>query len=164
VDEVGSGTIVLDTRKTAPGLRELDKDAVALGGATNHRLGLYDGVLIKDTHRALVPSITEGVARAVAAGHPRERITIEVRSVDEVREAMAAGAGRALLDNMSLSEMAEAVRAARGRIVLEASGGLRPGSLHAVAATGVDALSIGALTHSVRAADLAMEMEQEAAS
>ncbi len=151
---------ILDTRKTAPGLRILDKYAVAAGGAVNHRMGLYDAVMIKDSHLGTGEPIRDGVARALAAGCPAERITVEVGSIEQLREAIAAGAGRALLDNMDVETMREAVRAAAGRIVLEASGGLRPGRLAEVAETGVDFLSLGWLTHSAPAADLAMDVEK----
>jgi nicotinate-nucleotide pyrophosphorylase (carboxylating) len=155
----GTGVILLDTRKTAPGLRALDKYAVAVGGGFNHRRGLYDAVMIKDTHLALGHSVSGAVAEVLARGHPPDQVTVEVRTVDQLREAIAAGAGRALLDNMSLETLTECVRIGKGRIVLEASGGLRPGTLRAVAQTGVDALSLGWLTHSAPAADIAMEME-----
>jgi nicotinate-nucleotide pyrophosphorylase (carboxylating) len=155
----GTGAIVLDTRKTAPGLRALDKHAVAAGGGVNHRMGLYDGVMIKDTHLGAGGSLGDAIRRAKGAGHPRERITAEVRTLAELDEAIAAGAGRALLDNMSLDAMRACVGRGKGRIVLEASGGLRPGTLRPVAETGVDALSLGYLTHSSRAADLAMDLE-----
>jgi nicotinate-nucleotide pyrophosphorylase (carboxylating) len=155
----GTGTLVLDTRKTAPGLRALDKLAVAAGGGTNHRMGLHDAVMIKDTHLGSGGSLRDAIRRCLDAGHPRERITAEVRTPDELDEAIAAGAGRALLDNMSLDGLRECVRRGKGKIVLEASGGLRPGTLRAVAETGVDAVSLGYLTHSVRAADLAMDLE-----
>lgn len=155
----GTAAQILDTRKTAPGLRALDKYAVATGGATNHRAGLFDAVMIKDTHLGAAPSITEAVRRVLAAGHPPREVTVEVRTLAQLREALDAGAGRALLDNMPLDALTEAVRVARGRIVLEASGGLRPGALRRVAETGVDCLSLGWLTHSARAADLALELE-----
>lgn len=155
----GTGAVVLDTRKTAPGLRKLDKYAVAVGGATNHRMGLFDAILIKDTHLAVAGSVGEAVRRALERGHPRERVTVEVRTPDELDDAVAAGAGRALLDNMDLDEMRECVRRGKGRIALEASGGLRPGGLRVVAETGVDYLSLGCLTHSPPAADLAMDLE-----
>jgi nicotinate-nucleotide pyrophosphorylase (carboxylating) len=158
----GTGAHVLDTRKTAPGLRALDKHAVAAGGATNHRMGLYDAVMIKDTHLGVVGSVGEAVRRAIAAGHPPARITAEVRDVAQLREAIEAGAGRALLDNMDLAGLRRCVTVAEGRIVLEASGGLRPGRLRAVAETGVDCLSLGWLTHSSRAADVAMEIDLRA--
>jgi nicotinate-nucleotide pyrophosphorylase (carboxylating) len=160
VEEVaGTGVSILDTRKTAPGLRVLDKQAVSIGGGENHRMGLYDAVMIKDTHLAAGSTVAQAVRAAIASGVPRERITAEVRGLSELEEAIAAGAGRALLDNMSVSRLREAVRAGKGRIVLEASGGLRPGGLREVAETGVDCLSVGWLTHSVAAADVAMEME-----
>jgi nicotinate-nucleotide pyrophosphorylase (carboxylating) len=155
----GTGARILDTRKTVPGLRALDKYAVAAGGAQNHRMGLHDAVMIKDTHLEVIDSIEDGVARALAGGMSPDRVTVEVRSVAQLHRAVASGAGRALLDNMSLHEMREAVTAASGAIELEASGGLRPGKLRAVAETGVDCLSLGYLTHSARAADLAMEMD-----
>jgi len=160
VDEIaGTAARILDTRKTAPGLRDLDKYAVAAGGAANHRRGLYDEVMIKDTHLRAAPSITVAVERARAHGHATEIITVEVRDLVQLREAMAAGAGRVLLDNMDLQTMAEAVRISGGRVVLEASGGLSPGNLRRVAETGVDFMSLGWLTHSAPAADLAMELE-----
>ena len=162
VEEVeGTGARILDTRKTAPGLRLLDKYAVAAGGAENHRMGLHDAVMIKDTHLGAAASIADAVAGAREAGHPPERITVEVGDLDQLREAIAAGAGRALLDNMDLPTMRRATNVAAGRIVLEASGGLRPRSLRAVAESGVDFLSLGWLTHSARAADLAMELEAD---
>jgi nicotinate-nucleotide pyrophosphorylase (carboxylating) len=155
----GTGCVVLDTRKTAPGLRELDKYAVACGGATNHRMGLYDAVMVKDTHLDAGGTIADAVRRALADGHERERITVEVRNPDQLEQALASGAGRALLDNMGPEALRRCVRLAGGRIVLEASGGLRPGTLRAVAETGVDCLSLGWLTHSAPAANLALEME-----
>ena len=155
----GTGAIVLDTRKTAPGLRALDKYAVAAGGANNHRAGLHDAVMIKDTHVAAAGGLGEAIRRCLAAGHPKERVTAEVRTLAELDEAIAAGAGRALLDNMTVAQLRACVASGKGRIILEASGGLRPEALREVAKTGVDALSLGYLTHSVRAADLAMDLE-----
>jgi nicotinate-nucleotide pyrophosphorylase (carboxylating) len=160
VEEIrGTGARILDTRKTAPGLRSLDKYAVTMGGATNHRMGLYDAAMIKDTHLAAVDSLERAVEAVRDTGLPVERITVEVRTVEELERAIRAGAGRALLDNMDPPTLREAVAAGRGRIVLEVSGGLRPGRLRPVAELGVDALSVGWLTHSAPAADLAMEME-----
>ncbi len=142
-----------------PGLRELDKYAVAVGGGTNHRHGLYDAVMIKDTHLGVTGSVSGAVRAALAAGHDPMIITAEVRTPEQLREAMAAGAGRALLDNMDLPELRECVAIGKGRIVLEASGGLRPGNLRPVAETGVDFLSLGWLTHSAPSADVAMEID-----
>jgi nicotinate-nucleotide pyrophosphorylase (carboxylating) len=160
VEEIaGTGARILDTRKTAPGLRVLDKYAVAVGGASNHRMGLFDAVLIKDTHLGTGLTVGAAVRRALEAGHPRESVTIEVRDVAELAQAIDAGAGRALLDNMNATQVAEAVRFAAGRIELEVSGGLRPGSLRQLAATGVDYLSLGWLTHSAPAADVALDVE-----
>jgi len=162
VDEVsGTGARILDTRKTAPGLRVLDKLAVAAGGADNHRCGLFDAVMIKDTHLALVDSLAGAVARVLVTGVARDLVTVEVRTLGQLDEAIAAGVGRALLDNMSLEEIRRAVASAKGKIVLEASGGLRPGGLRAVAEVGVDCLSVGFLTHSAPAADVAMEVGRE---
>jgi nicotinate-nucleotide pyrophosphorylase (carboxylating) len=159
VDEIaGTGAVILDTRKTAPGLRALDKYAVSAGGGTNHRHGLYDAAMIKDTHLPVAGSLGAAIRACRGAGLPAEAITAEVRTLSELDEAIAAGAGRALLDNMSLPALAACVRRGKGKIVLEASGGLRPGGLRAVAETGVDCLSLGFLTHSVRAADLAMDL------
>lgn len=155
----GTGCRILDTRKTAPGLRHLDKYAVSCGGATNHRMGLFDAVMIKDTHLAAGVSVTRAVQRALDHGHPPESITAEVRDLAQLDEAIAAGAGRALLDNMDLESLRAAAKRAAGRIVLEASGGVRPGGFLAIAETGVDFISSGWLTHSAPAADLAMEME-----
>lgn len=155
----GTSARILDTRKTAPGLRELDKYAVAAGGGMNHRMGLFDAVMIKDTHLDAGCSIGEAVRRVLNRGHAPEIVTVEVRDLDELQQALDSGAGRALLDNLDPRTMREAVRLAAGRIVLEASGGLKPGKLRVVAETGVDFLSLGWLTHSVPAVDLAMEME-----
>jgi nicotinate-nucleotide pyrophosphorylase (carboxylating) len=125
-------------------------------------MGLFDAVMIKDTHLGVNPSIGKAVSRALRKGHPAKTLTVEVASLEQLDEAIRAGAGRALLDNMDLETMRRAVKLAAGRIVLEASGGLRPGNLRAVAETGVDCLSLGWLTHSAAAADLAMDMELEA--
>jgi nicotinate-nucleotide pyrophosphorylase (carboxylating) len=158
-DEIaGTGATILDTRKTAPGLRALDKLAVAQGGGTNHRHGLYDAAMIKDTHLSATNSLTSAIRACLASGLAPEAITAEVRTLAELDEAIAAGAGRALLDNMTIPELSACVRRGKGKIVLEASGGLRRGGLRAVAETGVEFLSLGYLTHSVRAADLAMDL------
>jgi nicotinate-nucleotide pyrophosphorylase (carboxylating) len=162
VEEVaGTGALVLDTRKTAPGLRVLDKYAVAAGGAVNHRMGLHDAAMIKDTHRPVALPVAAAVAQLLARGVARERITVEVGTLAELDEAIAAGAGRALLDNMDPEALRLCVARAAGRIELEASGGLRPGTLRAVAETGVGRLSVGWLTHSAPAADLALDLVAE---
>jgi nicotinate-nucleotide pyrophosphorylase (carboxylating) len=157
----GTGAEVLDTRKTTPGLRALEKAAVAAGGGTNHRMGLYDAVLIKDNHAALAGGVGEAVRRAKEA-EPKLEIEVECGSLDEVREAIAAGADRLLLDNMTTADLSEAVAVAREAdgVALEASGGITLENVAAVAATGVDFVSVGALTHSAPALDLSMELER----
>jgi nicotinate-nucleotide pyrophosphorylase (carboxylating) len=163
VEEVaGTGARILDTRKTAPGLRALDKYAVACGGGSNHRMGLYDAVMLKDTHLGAGATIVDAVARALAAGHAPEAITVEIHDESQIEEAIAAGAGRLLLDNMTPEELRRAVARAAGRVTLEASGGLRPGRLREFAASGVQFLSLGWLTHSAPAADLALELGEGA--
>jgi nicotinate-nucleotide pyrophosphorylase (carboxylating) len=155
----GTGAVILDTRKTAPGLRLLDKWAVRLGGGQNHRAGLYDMVLIKDNHIAAVGTISEAVAR-VRAGDPRQRaIEVEVKNLAELEEALALKLDRILLDNMSLAEMREAVRLAGGRTPLEASGNVDLENVAAIAAAGVDYISIGKLTHSAAALDISLLLE-----
>lgn len=149
---------ILDTRKTTPGLRAFEKAAVAAGGGVNHRMGLYDAVLIKENHAALAGGVGEAVqrARASASGLPLE---VECRSRVEVHEALAAGAQRILLDNMSPSELRAAVEQVAGRAELEASGGATLQTLQEIAATGVDFISLGALTHSAPALDLSLILE-----
>jgi nicotinate-nucleotide pyrophosphorylase (carboxylating) len=149
--------IILDTRKTAPGLRVLDKWAVRLGGGQNHRFGLYDMVLIKENHIAAAGgSITEAVRR-VRAGDPRHlAIEVEVKNRAELREALELDVERILLDNMMVDEMREAVRLTRWRVPLEASGNITLGNVAEVAATGVDYISVGTLTHSVQALDVSL--------
>lgn len=155
----GTTARILDTRKTTPGLRLLEKYAVRTGGAFNHRMGLSDGILIKDNHIAAVGSLTEAVTRAKAnAGH-LWRVEVEVGSLNEFREALAAGADLILLDNMSNEDMARASSERPPGVLLEASGGMKPGALRAVAQTGVDFISVGALTHSARAVDISFEIE-----
>jgi nicotinate-nucleotide pyrophosphorylase (carboxylating) len=160
VDAIQStSAVILDTRKTVPGLRLLDKWAVRLGGGQNHRIGLYDMVLIKDNHIAAVGSITEAVQR-VRAGDDRHRpIEVEVKNLDELREALALTPDRILLDNMSVDEMREAVNMTGGRVLLEASGGVTLESVAAIANTGVNFISVGALTHSVTALDISLELD-----
>jgi nicotinate-nucleotide pyrophosphorylase (carboxylating) len=157
----GTGVEVLDTRKTAPGLRDLDKAAVACGGGTNHRHGLHDAVLIKDNHLAVAGSVSAAVDM-VRRCHPGRPVEVEADTVAQLEEALAAGADVVLLDNMDPGVLREAVRIADGRARLEASGGITIDSIREVAETGVDAISVGALTHSVRALDIAMEVAPSA--
>jgi nicotinate-nucleotide pyrophosphorylase (carboxylating) len=156
VEEVaGIGATILDTRKTTPGLRPLEKYAVRCGGGTNHRLGLYDGILIKDNHLRVAGSIGVAVERAKPTG---VEVEVECDTLDQVGEAVAAGADMILLDNMSPDQLAEAVALTGGRAKLEASGGITLDNVRAVAESGVDFVSIGALTHSARALDVSMEV------
>src|SRR5579863_2617638 len=155
----GTGARVLDTRKTTPGLRALEKQAVAAGGATNHRHGLYDAVLIKENHIASAGGITAAV-RAARANAPGLALEVEVRDAREIEQALAAGAPRLLLDNMSLDQLRAAVAQVAGRAELEASGGVTLETLRAVASTGVDFVSIGALTHSAPALDLSLLIQE----
>jgi nicotinate-nucleotide pyrophosphorylase (carboxylating) len=154
----GTGARVLDTRKTTPGLRVLEKAAVAAGGGVNHRKGLYDAVLIKENHAALAGGVGEAVRRARAAA-PDLPIEVECRSLEEVDEALAAGAPRILLDNMSIAQLREAVAHVAGRAELEASGGVTLETLREIGSTGVEFVSVGALTHSAPALDLSLILE-----
>jgi nicotinate-nucleotide pyrophosphorylase (carboxylating) len=151
----GAGATILDTRKTTPGLRSLEKHAVRCGGGANHRLGLYDGVLIKDNHLRLTGSIGSAVERARSAQLP---IEVECDTLAQVGEALEAGADRILLDNMTPTELREAVALAGGRAELEASGGVSLENVREIAATGVDFVSVGALTHSATALDVSLEV------
>ncbi|MBE3111294.1 MAG: carboxylating nicotinate-nucleotide diphosphorylase [Acidobacteria bacterium] len=158
VDAVaGTKAKILDTRKTTPGLRLLEKYAVKTGGGTNHRLSLSDMVLIKDNHLRHVGSVAEAVRRARAAIRPGVRIEVEAVDLSQVRDALAAGADMIMLDNMSPEAMREAVTLAAGRVPLEASGNMSLDRVRAVAETGVDFISVGALTHSARAVDISLE-------
>ncbi len=160
----GSGAQIADTRKTAPGLRAFDKYAVRMGGGTNHRTGLYDGMLIKDNHWRLAGGVGEAVRRARLAlgdaGAARRALEVEVGSIQEVEEALEAGAGALLLDNMDPDTLERAVALARGRAFLEVSGGVREEDVPRLCALGVQRISLGVLTHSVRAADIALELEE----
>lgn len=153
----GAQARILDTRKTAPGLRVLDKLAVKLGGGENHRFGLYDMVLIKDNHIEAAGGITAAVAR-VRQAHSGLPVEVEVTTLTQLDEALGLGLERIMLDNMSLETMAEAVRRTAGCVELEASGGITLESVARVAATGVDLISVGALTHSVKALDISLEI------
>jgi nicotinate-nucleotide pyrophosphorylase (carboxylating) len=154
----GTGVEILDTRKTAPGLRALDKRAVACGGGHNHRMGLDDAILIKDNHVAVAGGITPAVEAARTA-NPGLAIEVEVDDLGQLDEAIRAGADKILLDNMGPGLLREAVARTRGRARLEASGGITLDTVRAVAETGVDAISIGALTHSVTALDVSLEVQ-----
>jgi nicotinate-nucleotide pyrophosphorylase (carboxylating) len=157
VDAVaGTGATILDTRKTTPGLRVLEKHAVATGGGTNHRFGLDDGVLVKDNHLRL----TGGIAPAIAALRAATDLPVEVEAetLDQVREAVEAGADAILLDNMSTDGLREAVALVAGRARLEASGGVSLDTVRAIAETGVDFVSVGALTHSAPSLDVSLEV------
>jgi nicotinate-nucleotide pyrophosphorylase (carboxylating) len=159
----GTGAQILDTRKTAPGLRALDKYAVRAGGGRNHRFGLYDGILIKDNHVALAGGIGAAVAAARRGAHPGLKIAVEAQSLEQVQEAVKAGADGVLLDNMDVETLREAVARVAGRAATEASGGVTLETVRAVAETGVDYVSVGALTHSVRALNVSLDVEAAAA-
>ena len=153
-----TGAIVLDTRKTLPGLRKAQKYAVRCGGCTNHRMGLYDGILIKENHILAVGSIRNAVLSA-RASHPGIPIEVEVESLDELDQALKIGAERVLLDNFSLDLMREAVHRNQGRATLEASGNVSLETIREIAETGVDFISVGALTKDVSAIDLSMNIQ-----
>ena len=162
----GTGARILDTRKTTPGLRDLEKAAVRAGGGTSHRRGLYDAILVKENHSALAGGVGEAgrLALEAASGLPapagRESIAVEVEcaTLGEVEEALEAGVPWILLDNMSLDDLRRAVELADGRAELEASGGVTLDTARAIAETGVDFVSVGALTHSARALDVSLEV------
>ena len=151
----GAKAVLLDTRKTIPGLRHLEKYAVRTGGAQNHRLGLWDAAMIKDNHVAVAGGVAEAVARARAAGI--QRIICEVDRIDQIEPALAAGANHLLLDNMGPDLLREAVALIAGRAPCEASGGVRLDTIAAIAASGVDYVSVGRLTQSAPAADIGLD-------
>jgi nicotinate-nucleotide pyrophosphorylase (carboxylating) len=155
----GTGAVILDTRKTTPGLRALEKAAVAAGGARNHRFGLFDAILIKENHAAMAGGVGEAV-RLARAYSPDLPLEVECRTLGEVDEVLAAGAPRILLDNMSAAELRAAVRHVAGRAELEASGGVTLDTLRDIASTGVNFVSVGALTHSAPALDLSLLLER----
>jgi len=150
-----------DTRKTIPGLRILEKYAVRVGGAWNHRMGLYDGVLIKDNHIAAAGGIESAVRRARARVHHLVSIEVEAASIEQVKEALEAGADVIMLDNMDIDEIRDAVSIINKRALVEVSGGIRAEDLRHIAATGVDIISVGALTHSAVAVDISMDILPE---
>ena len=151
----GTGCILLDTRKTLPGLRQLEKYATRMGGATNHRMGLWDAAMIKDNHVAVAGSVAAATARAVAAGIAR--IIVEVDRLDQIEDAIRAGATHLLLDNMDPPTLCEAVALVAGRVPTEASGGVRLDTIGTIARTGVTYVSVGRLTQSAPAADIGLD-------
>lgn len=160
VDSIrGTKAVILDTRKTAPGLRALDKLAVRLGGGTNHRLGLFDSYLIKENHIEAAGGLAEAVRRVQQDNAKKKLVEVEVRSMKELNEALSLDVDRILLDNMSVQEMKDAVKQTAGAIPLEASGNINLENVRQVAETGVDFISVGSLTHSVRALDLSFLIE-----
>jgi nicotinate-nucleotide pyrophosphorylase (carboxylating) len=156
----GTGAVLLDTRKTLPGLRILEKYATRMGGAQNHRMGLWDAAMIKDNHVAVAGSIDEAVRRAAAAGI--ERIIVEVDRFDQIEPAIAAGATHLLLDNMGPAALREAVAQVAGRVPTEASGGINLDTIRASAETGVTYISVGRLTQSAPAADIGLDLAMTA--
>jgi nicotinate-nucleotide pyrophosphorylase (carboxylating) len=166
VDAVSStGALILDTRKTTPGLRQLEKYAVVCGGGTNHRFGLFDAVLIKDNHLAALrgeaPNAIEAAVRRARARFPELTVEVEADTVEQAAQAARAGADVILLDNMPVETLRAAVRVIRGRAKTEASGGVNLTTVRAIAETGVDFISVGALTHSARAVDIALDFTLE---
>jgi nicotinate-nucleotide pyrophosphorylase (carboxylating) len=158
VDAAGGRITILDTRKTTPGLRLLEKYAVRAGGAANHRVGLFDAVLIKDNHIRLAGCLTDAVSKA-RASQPTLAIEVEAETLSQVDEALEAGADIILVDNMQTADIRESVRRARGRAKIEISGGVTLDRLPELAATGADYVSVGALTHSAQAVDISFEIE-----
>jgi nicotinate-nucleotide pyrophosphorylase (carboxylating) len=159
----GTGAVILDTRKTTPGLRRLEKYAVRCGGGQNHRFGLYDAVLIKDNHLAALGGPRDGViveaVRRAREANPGMVVEVEADTLEQVEWAVEAGADVVLLDNMSVIELRLAVHQVRGRAKTEASGGVTLGTVRAIAETGVDFISVGALTHSARAVDVGLDWQ-----
>lgn len=156
-----SNAVILDTRKTIPGLRVLEKYAVTVGGGENHRMGLYDMILIKDNHLKIQKELGPGyIHRAVSSVKkgPNDKVEIEVENLEEAEEAVNAGADILLLDNMSVDDIGEAVRRFHGKVLLEVSGGITLENVEEIAKTGVDYISIGAITHSAPALDLSLEI------
>lgn len=152
----GTGCTILDTRKTTPGLRVLEKYAVTVGGGKNHRMRLDDGILIKDNHISVAGSVTKAVKMALAAKH-KKTIEVECDTISQVREAMSAGADMLLLDNMSPRLMRNIVKEVKGKVPLEASGGVNLKTVRKIAKTGVDYISVGALTHSAKNVDIGLD-------
>lgn len=155
----GTGARILDTRKTTPGLRELEKAAVRAGGGVSHRSGLYDAILVKENHAALAGGVGEATRRALAAAPEDVTVEVECATLEEVEAALVAGVPRILLDNMAPSELRRAVELTAGRAKLEASGGITLDTVRSVAETGVDFISVGALTHSAPALDVSLLLD-----
>lgn len=159
VDRIsGTKAKILDTRKTMPGLREFDKYAVKIGGGYNHRMGLYGGVLIKDNHISAAGGISNAVDRALNNIPPALKVEVEVKNVKEVEEALSAGVDIIMLDNMTPDDMKQAVSLINGKALIEASGGVTLSNVRDYAETGVDFISIGAITHSAPAADISLNI------
>ncbi len=154
----GTGARICDTRKTAPGLRALDKYAVRMGGGRNHRAGLFDGLLIKDNHSRAAGGLAEAMRRARDRSHHLLKMEVEAQSLDEVQQARDAGADVIMLDNMDVEQVSEAVSIVRGRCELEVSGGITLETVRSLAECGVDYISVGALTHSAPALDFSLEL------
>ena len=154
----GTKARIVDTRKTTPGLRALEKYSVRVGGGHNHRFGLSDGVLIKDNHIIAAGGVTVAVTAAKANAPHTLKVEVEVQTPDQLDEAIKAGADAVLLDNMSLDTIREAVRRAEGKVILEVSGGVTEENVRRIAETGIDVISVGALTHSVQAVDIALDL------
>jgi nicotinate-nucleotide pyrophosphorylase (carboxylating) len=155
----GTRARILDTRKTAPGLRCLDKYAVTIGGGMNHRFGLYDGILIKDNHIAAAGGISQALARVRGRFPHTLKVEVEVKNLSELEEALASGADTIMLDNMTVGDMKKAVDIINRRVPLEASGNVSLANVRQIAETGVDFISVGALTHSVPASDISLKIE-----
>ncbi len=154
----GTSARIVDTRKTTPCLRALEKRAVKAGGGHNHRFALYDGILLKDNHIAIASGVQAAIAAARAGRTHTLKIEVEVTDLDQLREAIEAGADVVMLDNMTPAQLAEAVKVAGGRVLTEASGGVSLDNVAAIAASGVDLISVGALTHSAPAIDISLEV------
>jgi nicotinate-nucleotide pyrophosphorylase (carboxylating) len=155
----GTGVRILDTRKTTPGMRALEKEAVRAGGGINHRAGLHDAILVKENHAELAGGVGEAARRALADAPPGVFVEVECATLEDVAQAIEAGVPRLLLDNMSPDELRRAAALANGRAVLEASGGITLENVRVVAGTGVDFISVGALTHSAPALDVSLLLE-----
>jgi nicotinate-nucleotide pyrophosphorylase (carboxylating) len=154
----GTGAVITDTRKTTPGLRSLEKHAVACGGGVNHRFGLDDAILIKDNHVALAGGVGEAVRRARAVAGHLMKVEVEIDRLDQLEEALAEAPDVIMLDNFSLEDLRTAVARVNGRVTLEASGGVTLSTLRAIAETGVNVISVGALTHSAASLDIGLDV------